>query len=354
MAGAQQNLEKGAQGGDIVLDVYFREYAGGPLVDSDSLPTYEIFNPSSVSQETGSGTKVSIGYYQVTYSIPLAAPIGTTWRIEWEATINGSTITGQEYFTVVAVGSIGFGHSVTISDAFLYQIKKVLAYPSLDNIVLSDDQIKSLCVFPALHDYFRKFPIEVTEQYTINGQFEQDFPDTDTFGVVDTRIVDKGGVSGTGENSFWNLYLWNQISGKGSFNSGDYGTKYNFNGNRQQNFLQRNVGRSIENLGTYKYFINYKDRQVEAYSSADAKIDITWAKTSSDFDDVRYVYQFDVIKLAQAYLLEHFADTSGLVTDTGAELAVDVDSVRTKANDLKTEIMDKWNEIPSVILMKGD
>jgi len=75
MAGQAQNLEKGVQGGTIVFDASFREYAGGPLIDTDALPTVTIKRPDTTTEISGSATKVSIGYYTYTFNVPLTAQI---------------------------------------------------------------------------------------------------------------------------------------------------------------------------------------------------------------------------------------------------------------------------------------
>ena len=40
-----------------------------------------------------------------------------------------------------------------------------------------------------------------------------------------------------------------------------------------------------------------------------ATLNVTWAKRSLDFNNVKFQFKWDVIKLCQAYLMQHVADT---------------------------------------------
>ena len=58
---------------------------------------------------------------------------------------------------------------IIIDSNWLGQVKKVLAFPGVSNLLLSDDEIKDYCIFPSLQKYFTKFPItEELSQTIIN------------------------------------------------------------------------------------------------------------------------------------------------------------------------------------------
>jgi hypothetical protein len=98
--------------------------------------------------------------------------------------------------------------------------------------------------------------------------------------------------------------------------------------------------------------VNYELRQLEVYASSACDLLISWAKFSYDFANVKHTYQFDVVKLAQAHLLYHLADTGGMVTDSALEKQIAVDSLRARAEGLMTEVKEKWEAIPDVILIR--
>lgn len=353
MSGKPTNQETGIPGGTIDLDVYFRTYIGGDLVDPDSDPTWEIYDPSNVLQASGTGTKVSLGYYQTTWSIPSDATVSSSWKIEWTATVNGASISNEEYFIVATSGQIEFGGSITITDNDLDLIKLVLAFPSVDNVILTDDQIKSLCVWPAMIEYFTRFPIKVTEDYSITtgNETEVDFPDNVTYGCCDVRIVDKDSTTGGSSSSFWDLWAYQQQSSSIRY-SGQYGIRgYNPSGLRQITSLRRNEMATESNRGTVKYRIDEVNRKIYIYTSIGGVINITWAKWSNDFSDIKFVYHQDAIKLAQANLLAQFAATTQIV-DAGGDVTINYGEISSLANQYRSEVIEKWEQIPSIIALR--
>lgn len=121
MAGAAKNREKGVAGSVLNLDVKFREYVNGPLVDDDNfsvngqLPIVRIYNPAGTivadSSQTGATQPIrtNIGLYYYPNSISIDATVSTQWKIEWEITINNNNIVFSELFEVLAPGSVTFG-----------------------------------------------------------------------------------------------------------------------------------------------------------------------------------------------------------------------------------------------------
>lgn len=242
---------------------------------------------------------------------------------------------------------------ITIEDKHLNQIKKVLAFPDVDNLLLDDNQIKDYCIAPALQKYFTKFPIkEMTSTPMGSGvELTIPFPDTYTFGVVDARITDIGMIGGSG-GAFWDIVQFqafqsNAIRGK----TGAYGKRnYNPSALQQATENKRHQYKSYQNAYvTNKITMDYDNRQLLAYSSSSGRLNITWAKYSDDFSKVRYERQQDVIKLCQAELLQNLVDSSDILVDSASEITINVDALKDKAEKLTESVMEKWNEWPDVI-----
>lgn len=354
MSGNPKNTEIGVRGSNITLDVWFRSYPGGPLTNPDSTPTYIIYDPSDTQMASGSGTLVSTGYYTATYSIPSNATVSKLWKIVWTADINGVAVSGsEEYFEVVASGATDFDQTATISDYWLNHVKKVLAYPSVENIILTDDEIKAYCVYPALREYFTKFPIRETTEHELStsDDTEIDFDDADTFGIIDARVVGKETISGSGA-SFWDLVYYNQM-GLSPMRGSSYGLpKYNPNGRKQAIQNNKLATSSQANEATFDIRIDYNNSQIIIHTNSHGKANITWAKMSSDFNDIRFVFKMDVIELSQSYLMEHLAMATGII-NTNIEISVNSDLLLSESKEIKERIREKWASYPDIIVIRS-
>jgi hypothetical protein len=244
--------------------------------------------------------------------------------------------------------------TVIIDSQWLGLIKSVLAFPSVDNLLLSDDQIKDYAVFPSLQKYFNKFPIVVEQTQSIVSETFIPFPDDYTFGIVDARTVDVGLIGGVG-GSFWDVVAFQSYNNSyiASKTSGAYGKKgYNPSGLVYQRDVQRQTLKSQQNqYVTIKSRVDYPNRQVIAYSSITGTLNISWAKYSDDFDDVQYEYKMDVVKLAQAELMLHLANSSAILVDSNLEVSINIDHLKQSATDMFNEVKERWDAIPTILLL---
>lgn len=241
---------------------------------------------------------------------------------------------------------------VTIDTVWLNQIKKVVASPMIDELLLTDEQIKDLIIFPVLQRYFTKFPIKQEYQASINGEQIIPFPDEYVFGVLDCRVVDIGLLPGSG-TSFWDLVMFQATTpvGLSSKGTGAYGVKgYNPSGLLYQRDIERQKYKSQQNnYATVKSRVDFENRQLIVYSSITGALNITWAKYSNNFNDVRFERRDDVIKLCQAELLDHLADTASILSDSGLEITINIDQLKSRATELKDKVEERWSQINDII-----
>lgn len=241
-----------------------------------------------------------------------------------------------------------------IDKQYLNQIKSVIGYPKTENIILTDDEITEICVGPALKDYFRKFPLVVDQSFTMIGETTIDFPDDQTYGIVDIRACDVGGVLPGQGGSFWDVLAYQQIAGA-SFKkySGAYGIKgYNPSNLIETKELYRMKLRSYQNTyTTIKFHIYPNDKKVVIYFSVTSVANISWAKFSNDFGDVLYQHINEVLDLAKANILLHLADSGSMLTDTQLETTINSDALKDRAEKLRDGVMTKWNDIPSIVYL---
>ncbi len=242
--------------------------------------------------------------------------------------------------------------SIIIDDEWLGQIKSKQAYPIVDKVLFDDEEIKLYVVKPALEEYFAKFPMSVTGDGAINLELILDYPDEYTFGVLDARVVGKG-YKGASAGSFWDMVVWNRIGY--NTNRAMYNAKarnYNPNGLLQTRYTDQQVINTMINQGTFKYRDSPSERKVYIYSSMSAYYNITWAKYSNDFSLIKFQFRWDVVKLAQAYLLEKIADVGDLAEDSAQEIKIDSSTLREKATVLREGVYTKWNEYPFITVVR--
>lgn len=353
MADNPKNQESGSRGGSIILDVIFYS-PEGTIVDPDNnTANYVIKNPSETIVQSGIGTRTDTGKYQITYLIAADAEVSDRWNITWSAEINGNPITDSEVFTVEESSALNFG-DVVIENRWLNLIKAVQGFPKVENLVLTNDEIKAYAVFPAMHDYFIKFPIKTRVQVPIgNGaELDVDFPSDKTFGVTHASVVGKlSGTSASG-NNFWNDWYYNNMFGGSRYRKGAYGTKYNFYQTRQAQWMHEQEINTLMNKATFKYFVDHTNRQLKIYSSVSAEVAIEWASFSDDFNDVLYTRRRDVIQLAQGYLLLHFSDLTSIGTSGAMDVEIGTDEMKERGQGLIDAVMEKWNEWPDVIYIR--
>lgn len=242
---------------------------------------------------------------------------------------------------------------IQIDDLYFNQVKSVLAYPMVDNVVLDDDHIKELALFPAMMQYFRKFPLEDYLEQSITGQVIIDFPDEFTYGVLDARVVNKGAGSSPAETSILQILASSNLS---ISRQNSYGIKgYNPNGLFQAQHSQRLYRNSLaKESTTIKTKVDPQRKRVICYSNISGVLNITWAKYSFDFDNILFQHKQDVVKLSQANLLYHLADVSDIIDDSNLEVTINSDALKSRADALREEVMGIWDEYQDVIVLSGN
>lgn len=243
---------------------------------------------------------------------------------------------------------------VMIDTIWLNQIKKVIASPMIDELLLTDEQIKDLIIFPVLQKYFTKFPIREELQTSINGEMFVPFPDEYTFGVLDCRVVDIGLLPGSG-TSFWDLVLFTNTNSMSSSmrSAGAYGLNgYNPSGLLYQRDTERQKFKSQQNqYTTIKSRVDIANKRLIVYSSMTGALNITWAKYSDNFDAVMFERRDDVIKLCQAELLDHLIDAASILSDSGLEITINIDKLSERSSKLKEDVQEKWNSVQDIIFL---
>lgn len=330
------------------------------LKDSEVDPTYKVYSPDLSLYAKGIGNSVSTGIYNTSaISIKLNATVSSDWKIVWEYRIDGVDKILEEYFIVNPENSSSLSLSVSIEDNIFARIKSVIGYPYIsESLTLDDDQIKEICLVPAFQVYCSKFPIEEIKQYPIAGELALEFPTSTTFGVKDCRVINKiAGNSQYGASNFWQLLAYKQIQGQGKpWNRSGYSTPYNFNGVSDLWDMRRQYFDTNQNrLNTFKYKVDYTNRKLLTYSSLSAMLEVNWASYSYNTQNIKFTLRETFIKLAQYYLLMHFVDVGSLFTpDENTTNRLDVDKLKARADALYEEVKTKFENYPTIVLLRGE
>ncbi|MFW6226000.1 MAG: hypothetical protein ACOC3V_03500 [bacterium] len=241
---------------------------------------------------------------------------------------------------------------LSIPDNIYERIITCIGYPiiSESDLGLTRDQISDLLILPALKDtYYKWFPITEKKDYEISISFEIDFPDANTFGVIDSRLVWKGTGSAlpTGNPLINERYI--KVRGQSGRNMWDSGNDYGYT---QVYYAERSLSRSqINDIKALKQWVDYANRKLKGHTNTTAKLSVTWAKYSDDWTGVQFKFQEDVIKLAQSYILKYFGN---LLNQGTADLPTELDgnNMIDQSETLYEEVITKFKQYTKPVLLR--
>lgn len=237
--------------------------------------------------------------------------------------------------------------SLTISQNHYNEILTEPGYPIItpNLLELTETQIKDLLIWPALREFWKWFPIVSEQQIQASSTFEVDFPNPETFGVVDVRLTTSA-YRGSGVTA---NPLINETNIKVS-RGGRYGTRNNY-----EHAVAMYVER-LERVSAVEYQkvfrVRILNRKVKGYTNTLGVISIIWADYSEDFNDVPFEHISEVIKLASANILRYLGmlrnqDTSDLPNEMNG------DEFISRADDLEEEIIEDWKAHTKAVLIRS-
>lgn len=247
--------------------------------------------------------------------------------------------------------------TLIISDSDYQEISTCLGWPivKVEDWGLTEDQLKDIFILKTLKDvYFKWFPIVNEQEYSITSNFEIDFPDLNTFGVIDARLIWKRAQfdAGSRENPFvygQSINIKTSVAGR-SANMWDSGNDYGYT---QVYEMEKMYNQSvISTEKAVKKRVDYTNRQLVGFTNTAGNLVVQWAKYSEDFNDVPQKFLSEVRDLAKSRILMYFGrllnkGTGNLPTELTGDDLID------EAEALQDEIMAKWKGYSKVVLMRG-
>lgn len=240
---------------------------------------------------------------------------------------------------------------MTISDQDYYEILAEIGYPIIqpEDLEFTKEQIEDYFIYPALREYFVWFPKTSLQSVYVSSEFSVDFPDEETYGVVDARI--NTSITGDGRTSspFVNALYFKKTTTSG-FKM--YGTDNDY-GVTEAKYLERAYNKAASNYMRVKRLdVDYANKKLDGYTTVNGELLITWAKASSNFNDVPFTRKTDVIELAKSKVLKGFAMLRGqLNSDVGVEF--NTSDFMSRSQDLEDKVMNKWKAISKVTILRN-
>ena len=238
-----------------------------------------------------------------------------------------------------------------------HRILTAIGYPVIkeEDLGLSSDQIKDLLILPVLKNvYFKWFPIKEIQEITSGSNFEVDFPDVNTYGVIDARLVWKkyNSNASSGSNPF--VYGMNVVvksSGAPGRNSNMWDTGNDYGYSQVYEAEQAEMQARISSNKSLRINVDYENRKVKGFTNVAGNVVITWAKYSDSFSSVQHRFKEDVIDLSKAYVLRYFGD---LFNQGSAALPNELDgaSLTDRGDELYEIVLDKWKNYTKPVLLR--
>lgn len=241
--------------------------------------------------------------------------------------------------------------TIVIDKSYIQEILSIVGYPVLDtdndDFELSEEQIKTLIIKPALREYFKFFPITQEAYYDVYNTFAIDFADSLTFGAVDVRFNTQGMffLNPTGNPMVDARFWWGSNYNPYGNATYDYDLRYAYMKERVTNQSM------IDSTKAARFIVNQNSRRVEGYSNTPGKLNIIWAKYSNDFNAVPFARINEVLDLCKANLLERLVMMRGQLI-SGLPNSFNISLFETKAKELKGEVFETWKNFTKVIILK--
>lgn len=238
---------------------------------------------------------------------------------------------------------------IVISPEHFNRVLKPIGYPLITDkdIEFTAESVKDLAIWPAMEEYYIWFPIKEITSQRVDTNFSIPFPDDATYGVIDARINVSGytGISKTA-SPFQNELLYKHST------NGKYNTVYDYGFDEVRIAELMKVQANSNFQGTKRIDVNIANRTVEGFSNVGGELLITWAKYSTSFNDIPFKRVRDVIKLAQANLMEMVGMLRGQ-QNNNTNVEFDYEMFIDKAETYREEVLEKFKQFSKVAVLRG-
>jgi hypothetical protein len=222
---------------------------------------------------------------------------------------------------------------------------------SFDDLGITENDALELFIYPAMQFYFTYNPKQYKTSHNITGTVEIPFPSNNTFGVLQARVAIEGGnqnpLEGTIKYNPFRPYHYRSLEGTNKFNP--YDNPYYTRDVHLAERMARMSYISLSKAGNME--IDRGARVLKGFSAISGELVVTWAQCSSDWKDVRFEHEGDVVNLAKAHALRYFGMlNTQMDSNTGVQMNGEV--FISRADAIEEKVLEKWQGRTKVVVMR--
>jgi hypothetical protein len=240
-----------------------------------------------------------------------------------------------------------------IPPSIISRVMAEVGFPvvSFEDLGIVDSDALDLFIYPAMQFYFAYNPKQYKTSHIINGTVEIPFPSDETFGILQARVAIEGeGQTVLGGSTKYNPFRpYRYRSMEGSNRMNPYDNPYY----RPEVYLAERITRmsyiSLSKAGNME--IDRDARILRGFSTIGGELVVTWAQCSSDWKDVRFEHEGDVINLAKAHALRYFGMlNSQMDPNTGVQM--NSETFISRADSIEEKVFEKWHDRTKPLVMR--
>lgn len=244
--------------------------------------------------------------------------------------------------------------TLTIPQEIEDRIFATIGYPVIteNDLEVSFDFLRQTAIWPAMKEYFKYFPVGDREFYTVSGNFEIAFPNADVFGVTDARVHAGYGYQGTAgsTNPFVAEMYIRQDVGFGNVR-GRYGTQNDYGMSSVIPIVEAANKTRQSQAKRSRVKADERKRKVIGWTNTSGKLEVQWAETSTNWDDIKSVYEEDVIDFSSANIMMYLGRLRGQ-EQTDLPVQFDAQDFVDTGREMKTEILERWRAATKVSITR--
>lgn len=244
--------------------------------------------------------------------------------------------------------------TLTIPPEIEDRIFAAIGYPMIteDDLEVTFDFLKDTAVWPAMKEYFKHFPVGDREFHTVSGNFEIPFPSAMTFGVTDSRLHPGYGYQGTaGSTNPFVAELYIRQDPSFANMRGRYGTKNDYGMSNVIPIVEAaNKARQSQAKRT-RIRVDERNNKITGWTNTSGKLEIQWAEMSDNWDDIKMVYEEDVVDLASANIMIYLGRLRGQ-EQSDLPIQFDAQEFIDTGKEMKEEILQRWRAATKVTLIR--